>query len=62
MDDYLEGIELSIKWGRNIFLNIKRFIYFQLSFFLTSISLMLTASIFFKQQPYSVLQVIWLSL
>lgn len=28
MDDYLEGIELSIKWGRNIFLNIKRFIYF----------------------------------
>ncbi|CAD8194355.1 unnamed protein product [Paramecium octaurelia] len=62
MDDKLDGIELCMKYGRNIFLNIKRFIYFQLSFFLNSIAIMLTASIVLKQQPYTVLEVIWLSL
>ncbi|CAD8122769.1 unnamed protein product [Paramecium sonneborni] len=62
MNDKLDGIELCMKYGRNIFLNIKRFIYFQLSFFLNSIAIMLTSSIVLKQQPYTVLQVIWLSL
>ncbi|CAD8113213.1 unnamed protein product [Paramecium primaurelia] len=62
MNDRLDGIELCMKYGRNIFLNIKRFIYFQLSFFLNSIAIMLTSSIVLKQQPYTVLEVIWLSL
>ncbi|CAK66378.1 unnamed protein product (macronuclear) [Paramecium tetraurelia] len=62
MNDKLDGIELCMKYGRNIFLNIKRFIYFQLSFFLNSIAIMLTSSIVLKQQPYTVLEVIWLSL
>jgi len=45
LDDRLGGIGPCIKWGRNIFLNIKRFIYFQLSFYFTSIMIMLVATI-----------------
>ena len=62
MQDNLRNIDKCVRWGRNVYLNIRRFIYFQLSFFLTSVAVMLTASITLKQQPYSVLEVIWLSL
>lgn len=55
LDDKLSGIGPCIRWGRNIFLNIKRFIYFQLSFYFTSIMTMLVATIAYQQQPFSVL-------
>ncbi|KAM3130810.1 hypothetical protein pb186bvf_017105 [Paramecium bursaria] len=62
LEDNLDGIELCIKWGRNIICNIRRFIFFQLSFFFTSIGVMLTSSSALQEQPYGVLQIIWLSL
>lgn len=45
LKDKLSGIVPSLAWGRNIFYNIKRFIYFQLSFYFTSVFIMIVSSI-----------------
>ncbi|KRX03533.1 HAD-like domain [Pseudocohnilembus persalinus] len=61
-DDNLNNIELCINWGRHLLLTIQRFVFFQLTFFIVSSITMLVCTLFFKNSPFSVLQVVWLSL
>lgn len=60
--DSLIEILTFIEWGRSIYYNIERFIYFQITFFSAEVVIMIISSVVIEQSPYSVLQIIWLSI
>ena len=60
--DELSKMIPCVEWGRNIVENIQRFIYFQLTVYIVSIYMMIVSSIALAEAPFSILQIIWLTL
>lgn len=62
LDDNFSSVVSSIKWGRNIFDNIRKFIQFQLSVNLSAVLLVFVTSWIGSESPISPIQMLWLNL
>ena len=62
LDDNFASIVGSVKWGRGIYENIRKFIQFQLSINLSACLLVLISTTIGNETPISVIQMLWLNL
>lgn len=57
-----EGAMIAVMWGRNIILNIKKFIQFQLTVNISTILVVLLASAVRGNSPLTIVQLLWINL
>ena len=62
MNDNFASIVSAIKWGRNIFDNIRKFIVFQLTVNVCSVVLVFVTSAIGNETPIEAIQMLWLNL
>lgn len=62
LDDSFSSIETAVMWGRSLYHNIQRFILFQLTINLTAMLIVLIGSIFGKELPLTVTQMLWVNM
>lgn len=62
MDDNFESTMKAVMWGRNIFANVKRFIQFQVSVNITSLSVVLLGIIILGESPFATVHLLWINL
>ena len=60
LDDNFNSIVHAIKWGRNIFDNIRKFLQFQLSF--SAVLLVFICSCIGSESPITAIQMLWINL
>ncbi len=62
IDDSFGSIARAVMWGRSLYRNIQRFLFFQLVVNLTALLLVLGGSILGTQIPLTVTQILWVNL
>ncbi len=62
LDDNFATIVQAVKWGRNIYDNIRKFIQFQLTVNICACLLVFIASCIGKETPLSAIQMLWVNL
>src|SRR5574344_454589 len=62
MDDSFRSIEKAVMWGRSLYKNIQRFIFFQLIVNVTALLLVLVGSFVGTELPLTVTQILWVNL
>jgi len=62
LDDSFHSIANAVMWGRSIYKNIQRFLFFQLTVNLTALVLFLVGSFFGRELPLTVTQILWVNL
>ena len=62
LDDSFRSIERAVMWGRSLYNNIRRFLFFQLVVNLTALLLVLGGAIIGTQVPLTVTQILWVNL
>ena len=62
LDDNFNSIVQAIKWGRNIFDNIRKFIQFQLSVNFSAVLLVFVSSCIGSESPITAIQMLWINL
>jgi len=62
LDSDFVSIHRSIKWGRAIFDNVRKFLQFQLTINITLVSFIFLHGLFFGQSPLNVIQLLWTNL
>ncbi len=62
IDDSFQSIVKAVMWGRSLYRNIQRFIFFQLIVNVTALLLVLGASIIGTELPLTVTQILWVNL
>ena len=62
LDDNFASIVQAVKWGRNIYDNIRKFIQFQLTVNIAACILVFICSCIGKETPLSAIQMLWLNL
>jgi len=62
LDDNFNSIVHAIKWGRNIFDNIRKFIQFQLSVNFSAVLLVFVSSCIGSESPITAIQMLWINL
>ncbi len=62
LDDSFGSIANAVMWGRSLYKNIQRFLFFQLVVNLTALLLVLGGSIVGTQMPLTVTQILWVNL
>jgi Ca2+-transporting ATPase len=62
LDDSFNSIATAVMWGRSLYQNIQRFILFQLTINVTAMIIVLLGSIFGKEMPLTVTQMLWVNL
>ena len=62
LDDSFRSIERAVMWGRSLYNNIRRFLFFQLVVNLTALLLVLGGAIIGTQMPLTVTQILWVNL
>ena len=62
IDDSFRSIVLAVMWGRSLYKNIQRFIYFQLVVNMTALLLVLAGSAIGTELPLTVTQILWVNL
>jgi len=62
LDDNFASIVQAVKWGRNIYDNIRKFIQFQLTVNVAACILVFICSCIGKETPLSAIQMLWLNL
>jgi Ca2+ transporting ATPase len=62
LDDNFNSIVHAVKWGRNIYDNIRKFIQFQLSVNLSAVILVFVSSCVGSESPITAIQMLWLNL
>ena len=62
LDDNFNSIVHAIKWGRNIFDNIRKFIQFQLSVNFSAVFLVFVAACIGSESPITAIQMLWINL
>jgi len=62
MDDSFNSIITAIKYGRNIFDSIKKFLQFQLTINIVAVSIILIGGIALKDSPFNSVQMLWVNL
>ncbi|KDO22335.1 calcium-translocating P-type ATPase [Saprolegnia parasitica CBS 223.65] len=62
MDDNFKSIVNAVKWGRNVYDSVSKFLQFQLTVTLTAITLCVLGAIFLEETPLSAVQLLWVNL
>ena len=62
LDSDFVSIHRSIKWGRAIFDNVRKFLQFQLTINITLCTFIFLHGLFFGQSPLNVIQLLWTNL
>jgi len=62
LDDNFTSIVKAVKWGRNIYDNIRRFLQFQLTVNVVAVSLAVIGAFTIKQSPLTAVQMLWVNL
>jgi len=62
LDDSFNSIATAVMWGRSLYLNIQRFILFQLTINVAALVIVLLGSIFGHELPLTVTQMLWVNL
>ena len=62
LDDNFNSIVHAIKWGRNIFDNIRKFLQFQLSVNFSAVLLVFICSCIGSESPITAIQMLWINL
>lgn len=62
LDDSFRTIVTAIMWGRSLYKNIQRFIYFQLTINFTALLVVLVGAFVGKELPLTVTQILWVNL
>ncbi|KDO33672.1 calcium-translocating P-type ATPase [Saprolegnia parasitica CBS 223.65] len=62
MDDNFKSIVNAVKWGRNVYDSISKFLQFQLTVILTAVSLTVLGSLFLAKTPLTAIQMLWFNL
>nr|MBP7471516.1 calcium-translocating P-type ATPase, PMCA-type [Prevotella sp.] len=62
LDDSFGSIANAVMWGRSLYKNIQRFLYFQLVVNITALLLVLAGSLIGTEMPLTVTQILWVNL
>jgi Ca2+-transporting ATPase len=62
LDDSFNSIATAVMWGRSLYLNIQRFIIFQLTINVAALVIVLLGSILGHELPLTVTQMLWVNL
>ncbi|RRD01949.1 calcium-translocating P-type ATPase, PMCA-type [Prevotella sp. OH937_COT-195] len=62
LDDSFRSITHAVMWGRSLYKNIQRFLFFQLVVNVTALLLVLAGSIIGTELPLTVTQILWVNL
>lgn len=62
LDDSFASIATAVMWGRSVYLNIQRFVLFQLTINVAALSLVFLGSMFGFELPLTVTQMLWVNL
>jgi Ca2+-transporting ATPase len=62
MDDSFHSITSAVMWGRSLYRNIQRFLFFQLVVNLTALLLVLAGAFVGTEMPLTVTQILWVNL
>ena len=62
LDDSFGSIANAVMWGRSLYKNIQRFLFFQLVVNLTALLLVLGGSLIGTEMPLTVTQILWVNL
>jgi Ca2+ transporting ATPase len=62
LNDDFSNIVNAIKWGRNIYDNIRRFLLFQLTVNVVAVSAAIVGAATFRQSPLTAVQMLWVNL
>jgi len=62
MDDNFASVVQAVKWGRNIYDNIKRFLQFQLTVNVVAVVCAVVGAFTIKQSPLTAVQMLWVNL
>ncbi len=62
LDDSFHSIANAVMWGRSLYKNIQRFLFFQLVVNLSALLLVLGGSIIGTEMPLTVTQILWINL
>ncbi|MDD6551961.1 MAG: cation-translocating P-type ATPase, partial [Prevotellaceae bacterium] len=62
LDDSFRSIAQAVMWGRSLYKNIQRFLFFQLVVNLTALLLVLAGSVVGTEMPLTVTQILWVNL
>lgn len=62
LDDNFRTIVTALKWGRNVFDSIQKFLQFQLTVNLVVLALALFGSVFYGESPLNAIQMLWVNL
>jgi P-type Ca2+ transporter type 2B len=61
-DDNFASIVQAVMWGRNIYDNIRKFLYFQLTVNVVAMFTALVGSVLLKESPLQPIQLLWVNL
>lgn len=62
LDDNFASIIVAVRWGRNIYDNIRKFIQFQLTVNVVAVSVAVVGAVTIKQSPLTAVQLLWVNL
>ena len=62
LDDSFRSIAAAVMWGRSVYLNIQRFILFQLTINVVALVIVLLGSLLGTDSPITVTQMLWINL
>lgn len=62
MDDNFFTVITSIRWGRNIQDNVRKFVQFQMTVNFSCMIFVLTTALFLGHSPFSIVQLLWINL
>lgn len=62
LDDSFHAIANAVMWGRSLYKNLQRFLFFQLVVNLTALLLVLGGSVIGTEMPLTVTQILWVNL
>lgn len=62
LDDNFESIVNAVKWGRNIYLSIRKFLQFQLTVNCVALFVCFTSAVILQTSPLTAIQMLWVNL
>eukprot|EP00210_Caulerpa_lentillifera_P004992 g4766.t1 len=62
LDDSFESIVSAMKWGRNVYSSVTKFLQFQLTVNVVAVVTACTGAVFLQESPLSAVQMLWVNL
>lgn len=62
LDDSFASIETAVMWGRSVYLNIQRFVLFQLTINVVALTIVFLSAILGFEEPLTITQMLWVNL